>query len=384
MAGKKAESAVVADRAALLTAVQVASVVGSKLDIPILNNMLVESDGAGLCLTATNMDVEVRARIDAKCEGAPIATTVAAKRLQALVGASDEGGEIALMLGAEASRMTMTAGRGRYQLPMLPAADFPRISFTEGGPVLTMRTGDLAAALERTGFAESKNEATFFLCGTCLAQIDGRLLAVATNGHLICEAEVGDAPADWTPAIMPSRLTALLSRLLRDSDEELTIARDAEGERLRMTWGPWTVTAKLIQGNYPEWRRAMPEARPDREVVVDSGALRQAIRRATQVQAEKSELVVLEFAKDRIVVRCESAEFGLGEEEVPASGDVEDFRIGFNAAYLREVAAAASADTISMELPEVVDPKGGGSKSGTRIVAAARSGFNSNLMPMAI
>lgn len=384
MAGKKAESAIVADRAALLTAVQVASVVGSKLDIPILNNMLVESDGAGLCLTATNMDVEVRARIDAKCEGAPIATTVAAKRLQALVGASDEGCQISLSLGGEANRMTVAAGRGRYQLPLLPSADFPRIAFTDGGASLSLRAGDLAAALDRTSFAESKDGARYYLQGTCLAPVEGKLFAVATNGYVVTEIELGDVPEGWESSILPSRLTALLIRLLKDSDDDLTIARDPQGERVRLCWGDWTVTAKLVQGTFPTWRVAMPQPRPDREVVVDSGALRQAIRRATQVQAEKSELVVVEFAKDRLIIRCESPEYGLGEEEVGASGDVEDFRIGFNAGYLRDLAAAASDDTIVIEPPLTAERGKSGAETGTRITAAARKGFDSTLMLMAI
>lgn len=383
MAGKNAVSAVVADRAAMLTAVQVSSVVGSKLEIPILNNMLVESGPEALTLTATNMDIEVRIAIEARCEGAAIATTVEAKKLASMVGTSAEGCQIGLTLGAEAKRLAVTMGGGRYQLPMLPADDFPRIAFTDGGPSLTMRAGDLATAFDRTSFAESKNEAQFFLAGTCLAPVDGKLFAVAANGHVLSEVEIAEAPEGWENAIFPSRLTALLARLLKDSDDDLTIARDVDGERVRLTWGAWIVTAKLVQGNYPDWRRAMADPRPDREVVIDSGALRQAIRRATQVQAEKSELIILDFAKDKVTVRCESAEHGLAEEDVPASGDVEDFRIGFRASYLRDLAAAASADTLVMDLPEVVQIDGGG-KSGVRVVPAARRGFNSNLMPMAI
>lgn len=389
MAGKDAVSAVVADRAAMLTAVQVANVVGSKLDIPILNNMLVESGPDSLTLTATNLDIEVRIAIPARGEGAALATTVEAKKLAAMVGTSADGCQIGLTLGKEAKRLAVTMGSGRYQLPMLPATDFPRIAFAEGGPALTMRAGDLAAAFGRTAFAESKEEARFFLAGTCLGPVDGKLFAVATNGHVMSEVQIGDAPGGWANAIFPSRLTALLTRLLKDSDEELTVARDEEGERVRLTWGneaagAWIVTAKLVQGNFPEWRRAMPPPRPAREVVIDSGALRQAIRRATQVQAAKSELVVLDFAKGRVTVRCESVEHGLAEEDVPASGEVDDFRIGFNAGYLRDLSEAASADTIVIELPETVTRGGSGIDNGTRIVPAAKTGFNSNLMPMAI
>lgn len=375
--GSDAAATAVVERAALSIATAVANVVGSKIDIPILANMLIEAEGDMLALTSTNLDIEVRVTAPARVEGGKIATTVAAKRLAGLVSGAEDGCQIALSHDGSGGRMTVRAGRGRYQLPVLPPQDFPRMEFAEGGPAIALEAGGLAAALGRTAFAEETSEARYYLNGTCLAPVNGRLFAVATNGHVISEVELGDAPEGWGAAILPRRLTALLVRLLKGSDETLTIERDHGGERLRFSWGDWCVTAKLVQGNFPDWRRAMAQPRPDREIVVDSGALQQAVRRATRVQDEKSELVILTAGKDRLTISCDSPQYGHGEEEVPASGDVDGFRIGVNAAYLRDLAAAASADTIAIELPE----ESGGR---LRIVPAARAGFDSTMMPIAI
>lgn len=378
--GGDAATVAVVERAALLIASAAANVVGSKMEIPILANMLVEADGEALALTATNLDIEVRVTAPARVEGGRIATTVAAKKLAGLVSGAEDGCQIALSHGggdAGGGRMKVKAGRGRYQLPVLPAQDFPRMEFADGGPVLSMEARELATALGRTAFAEETSEARYYLNGTCLAPVDGRLFAVATNGHVISEVELSDAPEGWDAAILPSRLTALLIRLLKDSDEALTVTRDRGGERLRFEWGAWCVTAKLVQGNFPDWRRAMAQPRPEREIVVDSGTLQQAVRRVGQVQDEKSKLVILTVGKDRLTISCDSPQYGHGEEEVPASGDVDGFSIGVNAAYLRDLAAAASGDTIVIDLPE----EAGGR---LRIVPAARSGFDSTMMPISI
>lgn len=365
------------ERAALLAACAAANVVGSKIDIPILNNMLVEVNSDTLALTATNLDIEVRVTVPVSASDGMIATTVAAKKLAALVSGAEEGCQIGLTHDAADGRMAVKAGRGRYQLPVIPAQDFPRIDFAEGGPVIAMEARELAAALARTAFAEESNEARFIFAGTCLAGIAGQLFAIATNGHVLAEVALGEAPGDWAATILPRRLTALLARLLKDSDAALTIARDREGERLRFIWGDWCVTAKLVAGQYPDWRRAMEAPRPNREVVIDSAALQRAIRRVTHVQDEKSSMVILDVAADRVTISCESPQYGLGEEEVPASGEVAALRLGVNAQYLMGLAAAASGDTIILDLPE-------DSRGRLRVVPAARGGFDSTMMPIAI
>lgn len=367
---------VVADRAEMLRAAQVASVVETKNTIPILANMVIEASGDELAMTATDLDIAVRVVVAGRCEGAAFATTVAAKRFAALVGGADEGCQISLSLAAGGRDAEMKAARGRYKLPILPREDFPLVAFVGGDLSFSIDAKRLAAALVRTSGAECNEHARYYLCGTLLAVVDGRLLAVATNGHIMAEVDLAEAPDDWPMCILPAKLTALLARVLKDAEGDVDVTLDKNGSRIRFEWGAWSITSKLIDGTFPDWRRVIPPVNSDGRVVVDSAALGRAIARVSQMSGEKTRAVLLTVGEDVVTIGCTSPENGEAEEEVAASGGVVGFRMKANATYLRDIAAAASGDSVAFDFGE--------ENSAVRVEPQAGGGFVGVLMPIRI
>lgn len=370
-----AGSTVVIARADLLRAAAVASIVESKQTIPILANMLIEAKGDEAALTATDLDIVVRVAVPAQVAGGGFATTVAAKKLAGLVGTAADGCEVRLTHAAGGRDLDLRAARGRYKLPVLPREDFPIAAFADGEHRLIFPAATLHTALSRTADAESDEEARYYLNGTLLAEADGRLVAAATNGHMLAEVDMGEAPEGWPRSILPSKLTALIVRLLKDVKGDVTVTLDVSGQRIRFKWDAWTVTSKLVMGDFPDWRRVIPAPIDGRSLVVDSADLRGAIARVTQLASEKTRKVVLDIGADRVTVTCASAENGTGEEDVPASVAIGDIRIGVNAAYLRDIAAAASDDSVAFQIAD--DPK-----APIRVEPQPPGGFVGVLMPM--
>lgn len=369
-----AAAIIVADRADMLRAAQVASVVDSRNTIPILANMLIEASGDGLAMTATDLDIQVRVAVPGRCEGVTFCTTVAAKRFAALLGAADEGCQIKLKHDVGGRDVELSAAKGRYKLPTQPRDDFPLIAFSAGPRAFELSAKLLAATLARTSPAESVEVNRYYLKGTLLAVRDGQLLAVATNGHIMAEIALGDAPADWPDVILPSKLTALLVRLMKDGDGEVGVVLNEGGGQIRFDWGDWTITSKLIVGTYPDWRRVIPSENVERRVLVDSAILSRAVQRVTQVASERTRAVVLTMGRDQVTVSCSSIENGEGEEDVAASCEIDDLRIGMNAAYLRDMVAAASGDTVAFDFGDARGP--------VRVMPAAGAGFVGVIMPM--
>lgn len=365
---------IIADRADMLRAAQVASVVETRNTIPILANMVIEGNSDGLAMTATDLDISVRVTVPGRCEGGAFVTTVAAKRFAALVGAADDGCQIKLKYAAGGRDVELNAARGRYKLPVLPREDFPLIGFSAGSRSFDVPAKRLAAVLARTSVAECNELTRYYLCGTLIAVRDDHLLAVATNGHMMTEIVLGDAPADWPDVILPSKLTGLLVRLMKDGDGDVDVTLDEGGARIRFAWDGWTITSKLVDGTYPDWRRVIPSENVDRRVVIDTASLARAVQRVTQVASEKTRAVALTMGSDKIIVSCSSVDHGQGEEELPASCPIDDLRIGLNAAYLRDIAAAASGDSVAFDFSDARGP--------VRVCPAAGSGFVGVIMPM--
>ncbi|MBN8843271.1 MAG: DNA polymerase III subunit beta [Sphingomonadales bacterium] len=375
MASKK--GAAIVDREHMLRAALVASSAQSGKDmIPILGNMLVEASAEQLALTGTDMDVAVRLIVPARCEGEPIETTVSAKRLAALAGSSDDDCEIRLSHAAGARDLEMIAGRSRYKLPVTPRADFPLMSFDPGPCTFMVSSSALGSSLSRCAFAEGDNVARYYLCGTSLIALDGAIFAVATDGNILARLTMCDAPSEWPTVILPSKLTVLLIRILKDGAGDVAVTLDAEGKRIRFEWGCWTITSKLIDGQFPSaWSQIIPAPDPDRQVVVDAGTLERAVRRVGEMAEGKTRIIEMLLSADRVTMRCQSIEAGFGEEDLPAACGLEDMTLRFVIHQLRDIVSAASGDSVRMTF-------GADGRANVRVEPEAGGGFVGVLQPL--
>jgi DNA polymerase-3 subunit beta len=368
---------VIVDRAALLRAVQASNAVEARNTIPILSNMLIEAEGEKIALTGTDLDMSIRIAVAARCEGQPLATTVAAKRLATLVQSSDDGCQIKLTHESGGRDVEMRAGRSLYRLPQIPRDDFPLLPFEHGPAEFTISASAFAAVLARTAEAESDNPARYYLNGTALTVDGDRLVAVATNGFSLASVDLAPAPEGWPTVVVPSKLTALLARLLKDGEGDIRVALNAAASRIRVEWGEdWTITSKLIDGKFPEnWAKVLPAPCKDRRVVADSGAVQRAIRRVCEMSQEKTKIIDVVVGEDMLTIRCQSADIGFGEEQVPASATLKDMSARFNSVHLRGAVAAASGDSVALDFGEH-------GKATVRIAPQAGGGFAGCVHPI--
>jgi len=102
----------------------VQSVVERRNTIPILSNVLIEAEGDGLKVMATDLDLQVVEHIDAGVESAG-SITVSAHLLFDIARKLPEGSQVSLETAD--NRMAVKAGRSRFSLPTLPRDDFPVI-----------------------------------------------------------------------------------------------------------------------------------------------------------------------------------------------------------------------------------------------------------------
>ena len=119
------------ERAALLKSLtHVQSVVERRNTIPILSNILLRAENDQLSLTATDMDLEVVETTTAEVAEAG-ATTTPAHTLYEIVRKLPEGSQVQISLEPGAGRLTLSAGRSKFNLAVLPVDDFPVMSLVQ-------------------------------------------------------------------------------------------------------------------------------------------------------------------------------------------------------------------------------------------------------------
>ena len=231
------------ERAALLRSLaHVQSVVERRTTIPILSNVKLEAEGGGLALTATDMDLSVVERAEAEV-GQPGATSAPAHTLYDVVRKLPEGCRINLERSESGAEITLRAGRSTFDLPCLPAADFPAMTDEGLDHSFGVPAGDLKRLIDRTRFAISTEETRYYLNGIFLHAIQegaaSCLRSVATDGHRLARVETAlPAGAEgMPPVIVPRKTVGEVRKLIDELDAGAEVEVALSSARIRFKVG---------------------------------------------------------------------------------------------------------------------------------------------------
>ncbi|MBW7946172.1 MAG: DNA polymerase III subunit beta [Sphingomonadaceae bacterium] len=341
------------ERATLLKCLgHVQSVVERRNTIPILSNVLIEVENGGLKLMATDLDLQVVDSIAAQVE-TPGATTVSAHTLFDIVRKLPEGSQVEIAVSGD--KMSIAAGRARFNLATLPRDDFPMIAESDLPTKFQLPAETLKQIIDKTRFAISTEETRYYLNGIFMHVVDGKLFAVATDGHRLARVAL-DAPAgaDGMPdIIVPRKCVAEVRKLLDEVTGEIEISLSST--KIRFRAGTAVLTSKLIDGTFPDYSRVIP-TKNDRLLKVDTKSLAEGVDRVAAIATEKTRAVKMSIDRDRIVLSVTSPETGTAAEEVPADYASDSLDVGFNARYLLDILGEIETDEIEIHLADAAAP----------------------------
>src|SRR6201999_4596317 len=120
-----------------------------------------------LTFSATDLDMEIIDQALAQVDQ-PGQITAPAHTLYEIVRKLPEGADVVLSFTGEDPRLTVSAGRSRFNLPVLPAGDFPVMSSDGLSGSFALDTGDLIRLIDKTRFAISAEETRYYLNGLYL------------------------------------------------------------------------------------------------------------------------------------------------------------------------------------------------------------------------
>jgi DNA polymerase-3 subunit beta len=347
----------VVERATILKALgHVHSVVERRNTIPILSNVLLIAETAGMRLMATDLDLQIVETIDASVE-VEGATTVSAQTLFDIVRKLPEGSQVTLAQSER--RVTVTAGRARFQLQTLPREDFPVIAEGDFPVNFALAADALRAMIDKTRFAISQEETRYYLNGIFLhapaAAGKPVLRAVATDGHRLARVEVDlpEGAAGMPDVIVPRKCVAEVRKLLDERDGMVEVGLSAS--KIRFAIGDAVLTSKLIEGSFPDYSRVIPTAN-DRLLRIDPHTLAEGVDRVTAIASDKTRAVKLSLDRDRVTLSVTSPENGTASEDLPAVYGAPGFDVGFNSRYLLDILGQVEGDEVEVHLADAAAP----------------------------
>ena len=360
-------------RDALLKPLQaVSGIVERRHTLPILANVLLEQRDGKLNVTATDLEMQITAVADLAGKDGQ-ATTVGARKLQDLLRALPD--DAALNIDVAGSKMTLRAGRSRFNLQTLAAADYPRISLgQEQLQTLSLPQKDLRGLFRLAEFAMAQQDIRYYLNGMLLVVDRGSLQAVATDGHRLSWASLA-VPGQYSrqEVILPRKTVLEVTKLLEDSDEPVTI--DILANQVRFRFANVELVSKVVDGKFPDYNRVIPTGHAKR-IELARAELLSALQRAAILSNEKFRGVRLVLGENQLKIICTNSEQEEAEEELEVAYSGDPLDVGFNITYLLDVLANLSSEKVQLAF--------GDANSSALVTMPERDDYKYVVMPMRI
>lgn len=350
----------------------VSKAVANKTTLPVLNNILISTDGGRLKLTATNLEVGITSWIGCQVEEEG-AITVPAKLLVDFVS-SLPNEHVKMTLDERTRTLHLKCARFEANIKGIAAEEFPIIPEVTEKPVARIPALLLKEMVGQVAFAASGDESRPQLAGVFL-QIEGRemIMAAADGFRLSRRVTRLDAPVESAlKLIVPARSMTELARALPDAEGE-----EAEPVSLVLTPGRnqvlfrhdnLEVTSRLVEGNYVDINRVIPTDWGTRTVIATADLLK-AVRMASIFAKDSANIVRVQVEPGAdltpgvITVSANAAEVGDNVSQLDCVVDGEAGQVALNGRFLIDVLGVIKTSQVAIETktyqsPAVLKPVG--------------------------
>lgn len=323
-----------------------------KTVIPILNNILLKTDGQRIKIVATDRELSLISRYDATVsrEGE---ITVLARKLFDII--KEFPGGIVRFEVDDNGQVRITLGRIMYRISGLAAQEFPTILETEDIPTYPIKGEVLIDLIDKTVYASSSDELRTNMNGVFLEteeSVNGiRLKMVATDGHRMAiaysEPEEHGGMLLEKGVLVPRRGVTEMKRLVEGAKDSVRLGVDKGA--LMVTIDGTTLKVSLIDMEFPEYRRAIPS---DKGVAlrINRDALLHALRRMSVVATDRYGGVVITLRDNCIILNSNNPDLGEATEELEVVYQGEEVTMGYNVRYLMEAVEAVDEEELLFEM----------------------------------
>lgn len=340
------------ERKNLLNAVQVVqNVITPRATLPILSNILIETQPDNLKLTATDLDIGISCVIPVNIQE-PGAITVPAKRFGDII--KELPSDNLVLTSKKNNLVTIETESCQFKIMGLPPEEFPKLPEFKDKQVIKLEQVTLKQMLGLTSFAVSYDETRYILNGALFRIQKNNLILVATDGKrlAIIEKKLQQTIDTDIYIIIPIKTIQELNRNLGDEGELSLIIGN---NQVLFDLGNVGVISRLIEGEFPDYQHVIPPV-SENKMGINREQFLLAIRRAALLSTPDYQAVKLEVFKDRLVVSKSTPDIGESYEELPVEYKGKEMAIGFNPNYLIDVLKNLSNEKIELELSDSEKP----------------------------
>lgn len=318
--------------------------VPSRTPMPILENFMFEIKDGALIVSATDLEISLRASMNVAAES-NIKMVVPARLLYDVVRSLEE-----TQIHFESSpnlKLKLKTDFGTYNIGYSSHDDFPMIPSVSRDKEIVITGSDLKKAIDQTSFAMSKEDMRPAMTGTLFDFSPDGLRFVTTDGHRLVKYAYKNITTEKNEQyIIPERAISVLSKLLSESDVKIYLSKT----HVSFNIGDLEFITRLISEKYPSYNSVIP-LENENIMKIKTGELLSSVKRMLLFSSSNSKQVKFTLIKDNLEVSAEDVDRGSNAvESIMCDYKGEPMEIGFNTAYVNDVLSHVNNDEVIFRL----------------------------------
>jgi DNA polymerase-3 subunit beta len=339
----------------------VSRAVSTRSTLPVLGNVLLQTDDGRLKLSATNLEIGITCWIGAKVEEEG-AITVPARTLNDLVNAMPAE-RVDIVLDGEKQQVHLACARTEANIKGIDASEFPLVPESGDANRHQIETELFKTMINQVAFAAATDDARPTLTGVLTRIIDGQITMAATDGFRLSvkNFEIPDTAGDPIEVVIPARALAELARIADDDCEQIFVTMPEGRNQVIFDMDNIVLVSQLIDGNFPEFQPVIPERYLTR-TVLNAGEFAQACKMAEIFAREVNHTARVhiepgnELMPGYATISATSKETGDNVVQIDADIQGDEVEIAFNVRYMSQVLNVIDSAQVALETTRSTEP----------------------------
>ncbi|MEA2056400.1 MAG: DNA polymerase III subunit beta [Patescibacteria group bacterium] len=325
----------------------------SNPQLPILSNIRLKLQEKTLTLSATDLYLGVKTRVEVSCKG-ELDLVVPGSTFKDLIY-SFENKEI--HLEKKDKSIIIKAGSSKVNIPFQNSDEYPDFPKVEGEE-FKLKAKTLEEIKNLVSFAASSDQARPVLTTVLLKCSKQGLEAVATDGFRLAVLKFDELKTNKEKALLiPVKALNEVSRIVSQTNaSEAVLQVSEELKQIKFKVESTEIFVRLIEGDFPPYEKIIPSSFSS-ELKIEGKRFKKELSRAYILAKESSSIVRLKFEKELLEIKTASTALGKYRGEMEVKNKQKDSNeIAFNANYLIDFLNNVKSEEVIFKMNESLKP----------------------------
>lgn len=324
-----------------------------KSQIPILLNVLLETENKKLKISSTDLEIGIEVYIPATIEEEGNITIPAKTFIELINTISEES----ITFETADETLIVKSKKTKSVFQTIKSDEFPKLYKEKGEKIATFNEEEMQKDFSSIIFAAALDTTRPALSGVMVKNEEGGFLLVATDGYRLSlkhhKTESKDDKSSKT-YIIPARVFRELIAI-KEEVKKIDLYASVESSQVLFSQGETLLIGRLIEGSFPNYEKIIPSDFST-SVEFDREEMQKAVKICSIFARDSANIIKLSLQKNQIIVSSQSP--SIGENTVTVDGALkgEENEIAFNARYLHDVLAGISNKEMVFEMTGPLNP----------------------------